>query len=160
MHTPLPDSANVLIVEDEFLIALQLETILIAAGYRVVGIMSDRDGLAEVSEQPEVALVDINLRDGPTGCDIARELSRRFGTVIVYVTANPGQISEPAPTAVGVVHKPFSHVAIEAAVTRAVNTRLSGAPGDAATRASALPVIDGRFDDSGFGAVSGYGIEG
>lgn len=130
---------RVLIVEDEFLIALQLEAILTGAGFQVVGIMSDRDGLAQVAEQPEVALVDINLRDGPTGCEIARELSDRFGTTIVYVTANPGQISEPAPTAIGVVHKPFSQMAIEAAVTRAALTKIGAQP----RTIEALPVIDG-----------------
>ena len=141
--SPRAEHPRVLIVEDEFLIALQLETILITAGYDVVGIMSDRGGLAQVAGQPEVALVDINLRDGPTGCEIALELSRRFGTMIVYVTANPGQIGVPAPTAVGVVHKPFSQRTIEAALTRAALAKLGDAADDVAAHASALPVIDG-----------------
>lgn len=146
MYSQSPRAGNprVLIVEDEFLIALQLETILLAAGFHVVGIMSDRGGLAQVAEQPEVALVDINLRDGPTGCEIARELSQRFGTVIVYVTANPGQIGDPAPTAVGVVHKPFSQDAIEAAVAQAALAKLGDATDAVAAHASGLPVIDGH----------------
>lgn len=131
-------NARVLIVEDEFLIALQIESILLSAGCEVVGVLADRSGLETVDEQPEVALVDLNLRDGPTGCDIAHELARRFGTRIVYVTANPGQIARPAPTAVGIVHKPFSQLAIEAAVGRALRT----APA-AASDALALPVIAG-----------------
>lgn len=115
--------ANVLIVEDEFLVALQLEDILTDAGHTVVGIVPDEaaaHSLAEAPElAPEIALVDLNLRDGPSGPLIARQLAERFGTVIVYVTANPGQIGTPAPTALGVVQKPFSQHAILAAIALA-----------------------------------------
>ena len=134
-----PMSAKVLIVEDEFLIALQLEAMLTSAGCRVVGILSDRQGLEDVADPPEVALVDLNLRDGATGCEIAQHLSHRFGTTIVYVTANPGQIAEAAPTAIGIVPKPFSQVAIETAVALARTVEPSPPPSPAA-----LPLIDGR----------------
>lgn len=108
--------ANVLIVEDEILVALQLEDILCDAGYRVVGIVPDHASLHDLPDAPQVALVDLNLRDGPTGPSIARSLSEIFGTKIVYVTANPAQIGEPAPTAIGVIQKPFSQAAILAAI--------------------------------------------
>jgi len=112
--------ANVLIVEDEFLVALQLEDILTDAGHNVVGIVPDQAGIQRLDQPPQVALVDLNLRDGPSGPAIARQLADRFGTVIVYVTANPGQIGQPASTALGVVQKPFSQHAILAAVALAV----------------------------------------
>jgi DNA-binding response OmpR family regulator len=111
--------ANVLIVEDEFLVALQLEDILTDAGHTVVGIVPDRAAVQALNEPPEVALVDLNLRDGPSGPIIAWILAEKYGTVIVYVTANPGQIGTPAPTAIGVVQKPFSQDAILAAVALA-----------------------------------------
>lgn len=104
--------ASVLIVEDEILVALQLEDILNDAGHRVVGIVPDHASLRDLADIPQVALVDLNLRDGPTGPSIARMLSEIFGTKIVYVTANPGQIGEPAPTAIGFIQKPFSQAAI------------------------------------------------
>ena len=113
--------ANVLIVEDEFLVALELEDILRDAGHQVVGIASDEASVRQLDAAPQVALVDLNLRDGPSGPAIARQLAERYGTVIVYVTANPGQIGTPAPTALGVVQKPFSQNAILAAVALAVN---------------------------------------
>lgn len=122
--------ANVLIVEDEFLVALQLEDILTDAGHRVVGIAPDQASVARLEERPEVALVDLNLRDGPSGPAIARQLAERFGTIIVYVTANPAQIGTPAPTAVGVVQKPFSQQAILAAVAIAVNGGTGRAPAE------------------------------
>lgn len=135
---------RVLIVEDEFLIALQIESILVERGYRVIGIISDLAGLQALAERPDVALVDLNLRDGPTGGEIAVRLARNHGTRIVYVTANPAQIAEPAPTAIGIVHKPFSQGAIDAAVWQAISARQC-----ACDSALALPVFDGPvFDGS------------
>jgi DNA-binding response OmpR family regulator len=122
--------ANVLIVEDEFLVALQLEDILTEAGHKVIGIVPDQASVLAVGEPPEVALVDLNLRDGPSGPRIARHLAERFGTAIVYVTANPAQIDRPAPTAIGVVHKPFSQQAILAAISLATHGEMEGAPAE------------------------------
>lgn len=121
LQTGVCSGANVLIVEDEFLVALQLEDILTDAGHRVVGIVPDRDAAGRLAEPPQVALVDLNLRDGASGPVIARHLAEQFGTVIIYVTANPAQIGTPAPTAVGVVQKPFSQNAILAAIAVALN---------------------------------------
>jgi two-component system, response regulator PdtaR len=132
-------AANVLIVEDEFLVALQLEDILTDAGHNVVGIVPDAASAHALDEPPEVALVDINLRDGPSGPMIAWRLAERFGTTIIYVTANPGQIGTPAPTAVGVVQKPFSHHAILAAVALAVNDAPTELPPELDLRYSARP---------------------
>lgn len=124
MGASLPENAKVLIVEDEFLVALQLEDILLDNGYAVLGTVADFESLATVGEAPDVALVDLNLRDGLTGPAIARDLAGRYGARVIYVTANPGQIDRPADTAIGVVQKPFSRNAILAAVTYA----LSGCP--------------------------------
>jgi len=122
--------ANVLIVEDEFLVALELEDILTDAGHTVVGIVPDQAAIHRLDKTPEVALVDINLRDGPSGPTIARQLAERFGTIIVYVTANPGQIGQPAATALGVVQKPFSQHPILAAIALAVNGKADALPPD------------------------------
>lgn len=121
MTTQTTHSANVLIVEDEFLVALDLEDLVTEAGHQVVGIVSDHPSAGAVAEQPQVAFVDLNLRDGPTGTAIACDLSRRFGTSIIYVTANPRQIGVPAPTAIGYIQKPFSREAILAALAIAMN---------------------------------------
>lgn len=125
-----PAAAKVLIVEDEFLVALQLEDILTEAGHHVVGIVPDCAAVETIDETPQVALVDLNLRDGPSGPVIARMLAEKFGTVIIYVTANPAQIGRPAHTAIGVVQKPFSHHAILAAIAAAVNGATDGLPAD------------------------------
>ncbi|MBB4858597.1 DNA-binding LytR/AlgR family response regulator [Novosphingobium chloroacetimidivorans] len=110
-----------MIVEDEFLVALQLEDIILDCGYEVVATVPDMASCSAICDAPAVALVDLNLRDGPTGPLIAKMLSERYGTRIIYVTANSGQIGDPAETALGVVHKPFSRAAIEDAIAYALD---------------------------------------
>jgi two-component system, response regulator PdtaR len=128
MHGSATPVVNVLIVEDEFLVALRLEDILTDAGHNVVGIVPDQASVHSVTTPPTVALVDLNLRDGPSGPTIAQLLAERYGTSIIYVTANPAQIGQPAPTAVGVIQKPFSHEAILAAVALAANGGADNVP--------------------------------
>ena len=62
----------------------------------------------------------MNLRDGPTGPEIARRMAAEHGITVVFVTANPGQIGECAG-ALGYVRKPFSERAILAAAAAACN---------------------------------------
>ncbi len=119
------NDAKVVIVEDEFLVALQLEDILVDRGYDVVATVPDFASAEAVSKAPHVALVDLNLRDGPTGPLIARMLCERYNTLIIYVTANSVQIGTPVRTAVGVIHKPFSRETIEGAVAYALDKTLS-----------------------------------
>jgi hypothetical protein len=103
---------SVLIVEDEIFIAMEIERILQDAGYTVVSIAADQSEALAAAADANLAFVDLNLRDGPTGPGLARELAEKFGTRIVYVTANPNQIERPAATAIGYVRKPFSESAI------------------------------------------------
>ena len=121
---------RVLIVEDEVMLAMDLEDIVIGAGHEVIGIVHDRKGVSRICSQPQVALVDLNLRDGPTGRDIARELTDDAGTKVIFVTANPGQIGDPPPAgAVGYVQKPFSAAAISAAISYAATGAGQAPPG-------------------------------
>ena len=108
--------ATALIVEDEIFVALDLERILVDAGYAVKAIAADRDGAIDAARDCSFALVDINLRDGPTGPELARTLARDYGVKVVFVTANPGQIAHPSG-ALGYVRKPFSEAAILAAAS-------------------------------------------
>lgn len=103
-----------LIVEDEIFVALDLERILIDAGYVVKAIAADKLGALDAAHDCSFALVDINLRDGATGPELARMLTDNFGLKVVFVTANPGQIAHPSG-AVGYVRKPFSESAIRCA---------------------------------------------
>lgn len=112
---------SVLIVEDEIFIAIEIERILEEAGYNVVAIAADQPEALSVGPSAQLAFVDLNLRDGPTGTKIARELASQHGVRVVYVTANPAQIGEPAPQAIGCIRKPFTPDAILAAAALAAS---------------------------------------
>lgn len=113
-------SPTALIVEDEIFVALDLERILTEAGYRVSAIAADRSGALEAARGCSFALVDINLRDGPTGPGVAATLAREYGVKVIFVTANPAQIVGDEG-AIGYVRKPFSPAAILAAAALATN---------------------------------------
>ena len=115
-------SKTALIVEDEIFVALDLERILLDAGYDVAAIAADRDSALLAAPECGFAFVDVNLRDGPTGPDIARRIAQDFGVKVVFVTANPTQI-DGDEGALGYVRKPFSEAAILAAAQFASGDR-------------------------------------
>jgi CheY-like chemotaxis protein len=106
-----------LIVEDEIFVALDLERILIDAGYDVAGIAADRESAIAAAPGCSFAFVDINLRDGPTGPEIAKRMADDYGVKVVFVTANPSQIGNVE--CLGYIRKPFSDAAILAAAALA-----------------------------------------
>lgn len=108
-----------LIVEDEIFVALDLERILEDAGFVVAAIAADAESAYRAAPGCQIAFVDVNLRDGATGPVIAERIAREHGVKVVFVTANPGQISDPG-TALGYIRKPFNDEAIlSAALTAA-----------------------------------------
>lgn len=105
---------KVLIVEDEIFVALEIEQIVEDAGFVVGAIAADRQAALAGAEDCDIALVDLNLRDGPTGPQIGMELAARHGIRVIYVTANPAQIGEASVAALGVITKPFRAQSITA----------------------------------------------
>ena len=83
----------VLIVEDEALVGLVLETALRLAGHRVLGPAFTADEALRLvdAERPELALVDINLQGDRDGVASARALRDRHGTACLFLTAQTGQ---------------------------------------------------------------------
>lgn len=114
-----------LIVEDEIFVALDLERILEDAGFTVVAIAADAPSALKAAPGCEFAFVDVNLRDGPTGPQIAERIARDYGVRVVFVTANPGQIDDRT-TALGYVRKPFNESAILAAAQTACRAGTCG----------------------------------
>lgn len=110
-----------LIVEDEIFVALDLERILVDAGYQVAAIAADSATALAAAPQCSFAFVDVNLRDGKTGPTIAARIARDHGIKVVFVTANPSQIGS-GEGALGYIRKPFSERAILAAAAIADGT--------------------------------------
>ncbi len=107
---------RVLIVEDEIFVALEIEQAVEAAGFDVVAIAADRASALDVADRCDIALVDLNLRDGPTGPQIGLALAGEHAVRVIYVTANPSQIGAAAVAALGVVIKPFNVHSIQGAL--------------------------------------------
>ena len=101
---------RVLIVEDEVLLAVELEHVLCEAGHSVVGHAMEGDEAVHLASthQPDLALVDVHLQDGPTGVQTARTLSADCGAVVLFMTANKQRLPEDFAGACGVISKPYS----------------------------------------------------
>ncbi len=123
-------SARILLVEDEFLVALELRSILDDLGYEVLGIAPDLATARTYFEQDiDLALVDLNLRDGLTGPQIGATLGSN-GVTVLFVTANPRLLGEGISGAIGVITKPTDEDMVRAAVAYALSVR-SGQPAKA-----------------------------
>ncbi|KQN81270.1 hypothetical protein ASE91_10580 [Sphingomonas sp. Leaf62] len=106
------------------LVAIDLEASLEEHGYRPVGIAADMIGAMELAVvRPDVALVDCNLRDGPTGPMIGRLLGCNYGTTVIFLTANPNLLSDGIEGALGVVSKPCGYESVGRIVEFAVRAR-------------------------------------
>lgn len=110
---------RVMIVEDQALLAMELELILSDAGCDVIGCAMDKARAFEIADRqrPDLALIDINLLDGLTGPQVAQRLVAEHGTAVVFLTANPEQIPEGFAGALGAVSKPFDEATIRAVVS-------------------------------------------
>lgn len=114
-----------LIVEDEVLTAMHLEAVLEDLGVASIGIAPDMPAALELAEaDPDLALVDLHLRDGLTGPHIAEQLADR-GIAIFFVTANPAQIGAQRRLAVDILGKPFDEIDLADAISRVREARLA-----------------------------------
>jgi len=98
---------RILIVEDEFIVALNLRQIMSNMGFDVIGIAPDAATAEQLAQRkPDIALVDLNLRDGPTGPEIGAKLSQKYGTTVLFLTANASQLRDGIKGTIGVLSKP------------------------------------------------------
>ena len=100
-----------LIVEDEALVAMNMEAALIEAGFEVLGtIDTEADAVAAaVKLRPDVIIMDITLREGD-GIQAARAIGKQFQVPIVFVSGNSDPRTLAAASALkpaGFIRKPF-----------------------------------------------------
>lgn len=114
----------VLIVEDEMLLAMDLEDILVDAGYRVVGNAVDMHQAVALCERHgekiDIAVMDVNLARGTNGVETARILRQRWNIPSLFVSGNIDEkmqavASEWGP--IGFLGKPFSERAVLSALS-------------------------------------------
>ncbi|WP_188910062.1 response regulator [Aureimonas endophytica] len=107
-------SLRVLIVEDELILAMDLEDVLTDAGYEVVGLAADMHQALRLAEakRPDVAIMDVNLARGTNGVETARRLREHLDVPSLFVSGNldPKTRARAADCRpLGFVPKPFSH---------------------------------------------------
>jgi CheY-like chemotaxis protein len=101
---------KVLVVEDEWIVALDLQGTLEGAGHTVVGVAATIAEAMEVigRDPPELALININLREGKgAGIDLARDLLDRHGVPALFVSGQVREARENRDAALGYIRKPW-----------------------------------------------------
>lgn len=123
---------NILIVEDESIIAMEIESRLQKLGYRVVAIAQNGlDAIARAEEfQPDLILMDIFLKGPMDGVEATEQIKKNYEIPVIYLTANTDEqtfqrakVTEPF----GYLLKPFEerdlHTTIEIAIYKAATER-------------------------------------
>jgi len=119
----LAAEADVLIIEDEPIIAMDIEELVQSCGHRVVGMASSEKEAVEIAleTRPGLILADINLGAGGDGTSAVSRILRQHKVPVIFVTAYPerlltGDSSEP----VYVITKPFEPLTLAIATYQAV----------------------------------------
>ena len=116
-------SADVLIIEDEPLIALDLEALVEDIGHRVQGIArTHREAVAAVEKRrPSLVLADIQLADGSSGLEAVNEILNSFQVPVIFITAFPERLlTGEKPEPVFLVSKPFEPAMVKALISQAL----------------------------------------
>lgn len=116
-------TTTVLIIEDEPLIAMQLEDLVAGLGHTVSGTAATRtQARAAVAEaMPGLVLADIQLADGSSGLDAVDDILSLAAMPVIFITAYPERLltgDRPEPTYL--VTKPFQEAAVRAAISQAL----------------------------------------
>lgn len=114
---------KVLIIEDEPIISLDLQSIVKEMGHSVAAIATTRDEAVRAARrtEPGLVLADIKLADGSSGIDAVRQILSEVQVPIVFITAYPERLltgERPEPTFL--VTKPFVPETVRVAVSQAL----------------------------------------
>lgn len=116
-------ATDILIIEDEPLIAMDIEEMVESLGHRVVGTArTHTEAVAMFSKsRPKMVLADIQLADGSSGIDAVNEILSSTSVPVIFITAFPerlltGERPEPA----FLVTKPFSPDMVKALISQAL----------------------------------------
>ncbi len=116
-------ATDVLIIEDEPLIAMDIEQMVLSLGHRVTGIARTRSEALDLfrADVPGLVLADIQLADGSSGIDAVNEILTTATIPVIFITAFPehlltGERPEPA----FLVTKPFNEDMVKALISQAL----------------------------------------
>jgi two-component system response regulator LytT len=116
---------NILVVEDESIVAKDIQHSLKKLGYTVVGICSNGEDAIKTAEElkPDLVLMDIMLKGDMSGIEAASYIREKFNIPIIYLTAyadestlSKAKVSEPY----GYIIKPFKEIDLHTSIEMAV----------------------------------------
>jgi CheY-like chemotaxis protein len=116
-------ATEIMIIEDEPLIAMDIEQMVESMGHRVTGIARTHQEAVKLFDEtsPKMILADIQLADGSSGIDAVNDILRVDTIPVIFITAFPerlltGQRPEPA----FLVTKPFNPEMVKALISQAL----------------------------------------
>lgn len=115
---------SVLVIEDEAIIAMDIEAIVEGMGHRVTANARTHAEAVEMAaaERPDLILADIHLADNSSGVEAVNEILAQFGAIpVIFITAYPerlltGERPEPA----FLINKPYTEEQVRSAVSQAM----------------------------------------
>jgi DNA-directed RNA polymerase specialized sigma24 family protein len=116
-------ATDVLIIEDEPVIAADIEALVRELGHRVSGLAATRgEARASVAKStPGLVLADIQLADGSSGVDAVKDILAQLDVPVIFITAFPERLltgERPEPTFL--ITKPFQPETVKAAIGQAL----------------------------------------
>ena len=137
-------ATNVLIIEDEPVIAADIQALVEELGHTVSGLAATRDEARDAAARaaPGLVLADIQLADGSSGIDAVRDILTDVPVPVIFITAFPerlltGERPEPA----FLITKPFDPGTVKAAIGQALffhPRRSADAPGQSKPRSHGI----------------------
>ena len=119
------ERSRILLVEDDYLIALQVETALIDSGFEITGVAASADEALDLAtaRRPTLAVMDIRLSGRRDGIDAALELFRQLGIRCIFATAHSDpevvQRAQPARP-LAWLQKPYTMASLVQAIRSAL----------------------------------------
>ncbi|MBS8225654.1 response regulator [Vannielia litorea] len=117
-------SGKVMVIEDEAIIAMDLETVVGQMGHRVTGVARTHKGAVQLAKQerPDMILADIQLADNSSGIDAVNDILGEFGEMpVIFITAFPERLlTGEKPEPVFLITKPYTEEQVRLAVSQAM----------------------------------------
>jgi two-component system, LytTR family, response regulator LytT len=116
---------NVFIVEDESIVAKDIQNSLTKLGYNVVGTANNgKDALEKIAEiEPDLVLMDIQIKGNMSGIEVSEKIKERLHIPVIFLTAyadegtlSRAKITEPY----GYILKPFKEIDLHSTIEMAV----------------------------------------
>lgn len=116
-------ATEIMIIEDEPLIAMDIEQMVESLGHKVVSIArTHKEAVAMFQDtKPRMILADIQLADGSSGIDAVNDILNAASVPVIFITAFPERLltgERPEPTFL--VTKPFNPDMVKALISQAL----------------------------------------